>query len=116
MTYVDSDARAARFSTDTDLVHAELAGRTCPGAGKDVRFFAADYAQPLDVPDESMDLVISLFIGRCGNTRGATCARVAGCWPTPATATPAWPPWTPRCGSRPSCTIQAAQPPRRRPA
>ncbi len=63
VTYVDTDARAARFFADTDLVRAELAGRTRPGAGSEVRFLAADYAGPLDVPDGSMDLVISLFTG-----------------------------------------------------
>lgn len=63
VTYVDTDARAARFFRDTDLVRHELAGRTRPGAGVEVRFLAADYTQPLDVPDDGVDLVISLFTG-----------------------------------------------------
>ncbi len=63
VTYVDTDARAARFFDETGLAQAELAGRTRPGAGMEVRFLAADYDQPLDVPDESMDLLISLFTG-----------------------------------------------------
>lgn len=63
VTYVDTDARAARFFADADLVRAELAGRTRPGAGTEVRFLAADYQAPLDVPEESVDLVISLFTG-----------------------------------------------------
>ncbi len=58
-----SDARAARFFTDTVLVHAELAGWTRAGTGMEVVFLAADHARPLDVPDESMELVISLFTG-----------------------------------------------------
>ncbi|MGB9374403.1 MAG: hypothetical protein WCA82_09610 [Jiangellales bacterium] len=63
VTYVDTDARAARFFADPDLVQDELAGRTRPGAGQDVRFVAADYTQPLDVADGGVDLLISLFAG-----------------------------------------------------
>lgn len=63
VTYVDTDARAARFFSDTGLVRAELAGRTRPGAGAEVAFHAADYTQSLPVPDGSKDLVISLFTG-----------------------------------------------------
>lgn len=63
VTYVDTDSRAARFFTDADLVRAELAGRTRPGAGGHVRFLAEDYTKPLDVPDASMDLLVSLFAG-----------------------------------------------------
>ena len=51
VTYVDTDARAARFFSDADAVRAELAGRTRPGAGIEVRFLAADYTGPLDVPE-----------------------------------------------------------------
>ena len=63
VTYVDTDARAARFFADSDLVRAELAGRTRSGAGQQVRFLAGDYTQSLDVPEASMDLLISLFAG-----------------------------------------------------
>ena len=42
VTYIDGDARAARFFADRDLVRAQLAGRTRPGADVDVRFLAAD--------------------------------------------------------------------------
>jgi hypothetical protein len=63
VTYVDTDARAARFFADPDLVGAELAGRTRPGAGEQVRFLAADYTEPLDVAEGGMDLLISLFAG-----------------------------------------------------
>ncbi len=64
VTYVDTDARAARFFADTGLVGAELAGRARPGAGQEVRFLAADYTHHLDVPDGSMDVLISLFAGQ----------------------------------------------------
>jgi SAM-dependent methyltransferase len=63
VTYVDTDARPARFFADTGLVAAELSGRTRPGAGQQVRFLAADYTHHVDVPDGSMDLVVSLFAG-----------------------------------------------------
>ncbi len=63
VTYVDTDRRAATFFSDPDRVYAELAGRAGPGAGQDVRFLAADYTQPLELPDESVDLLISLFAG-----------------------------------------------------
>ena len=63
VTYVDTDARAARFLADPDLVEAELVGRTRPGGGERVRFLAADYTEPLDVAEGSVDLLISLFAG-----------------------------------------------------
>ena len=63
VTYVDTDSRAAGFFADPDLVRQELAGRTIPGAGQEVRFVAADYTQPLGVPEGSMDLLISLYTG-----------------------------------------------------
>jgi SAM-dependent methyltransferase len=63
VTYVDADARAARFFADHDLVAEELSGRTRPGAGAEVRFIAGDYTEPLDIPDGSVDLLVSLFTG-----------------------------------------------------
>ncbi|MGB7447511.1 MAG: class I SAM-dependent methyltransferase [Ornithinimicrobium sp.] len=63
VTYVDNDIRAARFFADSDVLRAELAGRTSPGSGVDVRFLAADYTQDLDVLEGSMDLLISLYAG-----------------------------------------------------
>ena len=91
VTYVDTDARAARFFADPDLVEAELVGRTRPGGGERVRFLAADYTEPLDVAEGSVELLISLFAGPLSTTPAGTYARVGGCWPTAATATPAWP-------------------------
>lgn len=61
VTYVDVDKRAARFFNDQDAVRAELEGTGARDA--DVRYLSADCTQPLDVADESMDLVISLFAG-----------------------------------------------------
>jgi SAM-dependent methyltransferase len=63
VTYVDTDPRALGCFAAHDRVRAELAGRSGPGAAQEVRFLAADYTQPLDVPDSSVDLLISLFAG-----------------------------------------------------
>ncbi|WP_299519522.1 hypothetical protein [uncultured Serinicoccus sp.] len=63
VTYVDTDVRAARFFADTDLVQQELSGRTRPGAGARVRFLEADYTGPLEVPQRSVDLIVSLYAG-----------------------------------------------------
>lgn len=63
VTYVDTDRRADRFFAEPDRIGEELAGRTRPGAGQEVRFVAADYRQPLDVPHGSTDLLISLYAG-----------------------------------------------------
>ncbi len=62
VTYVDTDARAARFFADTDLVRAQLAGRTRPGAGQEVRFLPGDYTQPLAVPETptTLNLILPL--------------------------------------------------------
>lgn len=63
VTYVDTDARAARFFADDDQVQSELRGRTLPGAGEQVRFLHTDYSLPLDVPEGSVGLLISLYAG-----------------------------------------------------
>ncbi len=60
---VDTDPRAGRFFADRDLVGLQLAGRTRPGAGREVRFLGTDYTHPLDLPDAEADLLISLFAG-----------------------------------------------------
>lgn len=63
VVYVDSDRRAARFFADSALVGSQLAERTRPGAGRGVRFLHTDYTEALDVPEASMDLLISLYAG-----------------------------------------------------
>jgi len=63
VTYVDNDARAARFFAESEAVRAELDGRTRQGAGTQVQFLGADYTKRLTVPEESMDLLISLYAG-----------------------------------------------------
>lgn len=65
VTYVDVDRRAARFFADQDGVDALIRARY--GDGTEVasswRFFQADYAEPLEVADGSVDLLVSLYAG-----------------------------------------------------
>ncbi len=63
VTYVDTDARAARFFADETLVAAELQGRTLPGAGAEVAFVRRDFTEPLPLPPGAFDLLISLYTG-----------------------------------------------------
>lgn len=63
VTYIDSDARAARFFAEEDRVAAELGGRTLPGAGAEIAFLHADYTGELGLPEAGFDLLISLFAG-----------------------------------------------------
>jgi hypothetical protein len=73
---------AARFFADTDLVRAELAGRTRPGAGMEVRFLVADYTPPVEVPEGSMDLLTFLFTGPTWEHARRYLRPVGNCWPT----------------------------------
>lgn len=63
MTYVDSDARAARYFADERRVLAELVGRTTYEGTPVCRFVAADYAGPLPSVPGGYDLLVSLFAG-----------------------------------------------------
>ncbi|WP_061961994.1 class I SAM-dependent methyltransferase [Demequina flava] len=62
VTYNDMDRRAARFFADEALVTQELDGRSSLEA-REVRFIHGDYTQPLDIDDNSHDLLISLYAG-----------------------------------------------------
>ena len=61
VTYVDVDRRAAAFFSDDALVSSQLKGKTASSAGARVEFLQADYTSPLQLPEESFDLLISLF-------------------------------------------------------
>ncbi len=62
VTYVDTDARAARFFGDADLVAAELdEEHRLPG--REVDFLPLDYTAELPLRGGEFDLVISLFAG-----------------------------------------------------
>ncbi|HML50135.1 MAG TPA: class I SAM-dependent methyltransferase [Propionicimonas sp.] len=63
VTYVDTDARAARYFADPSQVATELRDHRRPGSEPRVHFLAADYTQPLPIADGSVELVISLFAG-----------------------------------------------------
>jgi hypothetical protein len=63
VTYVDTDARAAAFFGDTELVQRELRGCTLPGAATEIVFHRLDYRQPLPLGPMSCDLLISLYAG-----------------------------------------------------
>lgn len=62
VTYVDNDARAAQFFADADGVN-EIIGshRSTPGA--QWRFLVSDYRIDLGLPEESFDLLVSLYAG-----------------------------------------------------
>lgn len=67
VTYVDIDRRAARFFGDADEVAALIAEQRGEG-GRDgarprVRFVHADYREPLDLDEHSVDLLVSLYAG-----------------------------------------------------
>lgn len=63
VTYVDSDRRAARFFDDVDGIAALITAHGVAAADRRVAFVAADYTLPLDIPDASTDLLISLSAG-----------------------------------------------------
>ncbi|MEM7339053.1 MAG: hypothetical protein AAF467_10425 [Actinomycetota bacterium] len=63
VTYVDMDRRAAQFFGDTDGVEELVVEHDGPSAARTVRFIAGDYADPLDVAEESVDLLVSLYAG-----------------------------------------------------
>ena len=63
VTYVDSDARAARFFSDSTGVD-EIISQHGPVAGeRSWEFIGADYTSDLGLPDASFDLLISLYAG-----------------------------------------------------
>ncbi|MEQ8840073.1 MAG: hypothetical protein RIB98_03760 [Acidimicrobiales bacterium] len=63
VTSVDTDRRAARFFADTEGI-TELLDEMRPGAGRhSVRFIHDDYSNDLDLGENSVDLLISLYAG-----------------------------------------------------
>ena len=63
VTYVDVDRRAARFFDDAEGVAEILRDHDVDPADREWAFVAADYTDPLGVPDASCDLLISLYAG-----------------------------------------------------
>jgi hypothetical protein len=63
VTYVDTDRRADRFFTDVPGVEELLADAGVDPTTRSVRFISADYTEPLDIADGSVELLISLYAG-----------------------------------------------------
>ena len=63
VTYVDSDRRAARFFGDASGVNEIIRKNRHDPAKADWRFIAADYRTQLDIPERSVDLLVSLCAG-----------------------------------------------------
>ena len=74
VTYVDSDRRAAKFFDDIEGVDEIVsANQASPGA-RAIQFIAGDYRDELDLPDESFDLLVSLYAGSSPSTAPANLA------------------------------------------
>ena len=63
VTYVDVDARAARFFADTTGVDEIIAEQVPSEEERSWRFVGGDYASALDLQDASFDLLVSLYAG-----------------------------------------------------
>ncbi len=63
VTYVDTDARAARFFADVEGVRELVAEQPGAPADPEITFLARDYTRALDLPDGSFDLLVSLYSG-----------------------------------------------------
>jgi hypothetical protein len=63
VTYVDLDRRARQFFADDDGIDTLLAEHGADPAERTVRFIHADYTELLDVEDDHVDLLISLYAG-----------------------------------------------------
>jgi len=62
VTYLDVDKRAPGFFADTEGV-AELIAQHEGPPEPDVTFIHGDYTDPLDLPEEHFDLLVSLYAG-----------------------------------------------------
>jgi hypothetical protein len=63
VTYVDSDARAARFFSDSTGVDEIITQQVPPAEERTWEFVGADFTTDLGLPDSSFDLLISLYAG-----------------------------------------------------
>lgn len=62
VTYVDLDRRAARFFADTEEV-AAIVEEHGGSAKAEIAFVHQDYTEPLALPEEGFDLLVSLYAG-----------------------------------------------------
>lgn len=63
VTYVDLDRRADRFFSDDAGVREIVAEHGVDPATREIRFIRADYQEPMELPEASFDLLISLYAG-----------------------------------------------------
>lgn len=63
VTYVDVDRRANQFFSDRDGAAELLVERGANEGERRFRFLHADYREPLDLDDDSFDLLVSLYAG-----------------------------------------------------
>lgn len=63
VTYVDTDARAARFFSDISGVDEIIVQDGSGGEDRSWEFISADYTTDLGLPGHSCDLLISLYAG-----------------------------------------------------
>lgn len=68
VTYVDVDRRAAGFFADRAGVAQIVAAHEGSPVAPSISFIHADYTTDLDLPSESMDLLISLYAGLVSDT------------------------------------------------
>lgn len=62
VVYVDTDKRAKTFFDDPDLSEFISSNRKLPNTPP-IKFISADFREPLDLPDERFDLLISQYAG-----------------------------------------------------
>ncbi len=63
VTYVDVDRRAHQFFSDAAGVGELILRHGVDPDTRAVRFIPADYTDPLDIADKSVDLLVSLYAG-----------------------------------------------------
>lgn len=62
VTYLDMDKRTQRFFADVDGVREIITAHDGP-SDPEVSFIHADYTDPLDLPEQHFDLLVSLYAG-----------------------------------------------------
>jgi len=62
-TYVDIDRRARQFFADADGVDEIIAANATDDRPRSVTFLARDYRDDLGLPEQSFDLLVSLYAG-----------------------------------------------------
>ena len=63
VVYVDNDRQARRFFAKPEQVSALVTNRKTYDEAAEIQFFGQSYESPLDLPDNSFDLLISLYAG-----------------------------------------------------